>query len=81
MEPCNRFLPENIVGPAALRNRNIVLIGGPNYSAYAARILRGTPLTILEDEKTGEEVIYDRTRRSGSSTPFMPKRDESGSCS
>jgi hypothetical protein len=31
-----QFLPENILGPAALRNRNVVLIGGPNYSAYAA---------------------------------------------
>ena len=73
-----RFLPENIVGPAALRNRNVVLIGGPNYSAYAARILRSTPVTILQDDATGEEVIYDRSKRSGSFTPFMPKRDESG---
>jgi len=73
-----RFLPENIVGPAALRDRNVVLIGGPNYSAYAARILRSTPLTIRQDDTTGEEVIYDRSARSGTSTPFMPKRDESG---
>jgi hypothetical protein len=73
-----RFLPENIVGPAALRDRNVFLIGGPNYSAYAARILRSTPLTIQQDETTGEEVIYDRSKRSGSSTPFPPKRDESG---
>jgi hypothetical protein len=73
-----RFLPENIVGPAALRNRNVVLIGGPNYSAYAGRILRSTPLTIVQDETTGEEVIYDRSKGAGSPTPFMPKRDESG---
>jgi len=73
-----QFLPENIVGPAALRNRNVILIGGPNYSAYAARILRNTPLTIQEDDATGEEIIRDRSRAAGAPLPFMYKRDAAG---
>jgi hypothetical protein len=73
-----QFLPENILGPAALRNRNVVLIGGPNYSAYAARVLSGTPFTIFEDEDLGEEIIRDRPLAAAGPRVFVPKRDPSG---
>lgn len=71
------FLPENTLQAAALRNRNVLLIGSPNYSAYAARILRNTPFTIVEDRTLGEEVV--REQSSDPSKAFIPKRDQSGS--
>lgn len=72
-----QFLPENIVGPVALRNRNVVLIGSPNYSPYAARVLSSTPFTIFEDEDLGEETIREQSPAAG--TPaFVPKRGPSG---
>lgn len=73
-----QFLPENILGPAALRNRNVVLVGSPNYSAYAARVLSSTPFTIFEDEELGEETIRDRSPAAGDPAVFIPKRDPSG---
>jgi hypothetical protein len=73
-----QFLPESILGPAALRNRNVVLVGSPNYSAYAARVLSSTPFTIFEDEALGEETIRDRSPASGAAPAFVPKRDAAG---
>ena len=73
-----QFLPEDILGSAALRNRNVVLIGSPNYSAYAARVLSSTPFTIFEDEDLGEETIRDRSPGSGPPTVFVPKRGPTG---
>lgn len=70
------FLPENTLGSAALRNRNVLLIGSSNYSEYAERVLRNTPFTISEDGAIGEEVIRERSTE-GHPKVFIPKRDES----
>jgi hypothetical protein len=72
------FLPENTLGTAALRNRNVLLIGSSNYSQYAARVLRNTPFAISEDAAIGEEVIREGTA-GGNGKIFIPKRDESNS--
>jgi hypothetical protein len=72
------FLPENTLGLAALRNRNVLLIGSSNYSDYAARVLKNTPFTISEDAKIGEEVIREQSTDAHAKV-FIPKRDESGS--
>lgn len=74
------FLPENTLGSAALRNRNVLLIGSSNYSDYAARVLKNTPFTISEDGAIGEEVIRERSTDPHAKV-FIPKRDESGSLS
>jgi hypothetical protein len=71
------FLPENTLQPAALRNRSALLIGSPNYSAYAARVMKNTPFTICEDGELGEEVIRERSSDPKSARVFIPKRDES----
>jgi hypothetical protein len=73
------FLPENTLQPAALRNHNVLLIGSPNYSAYAARLLRNTPFTISEDSTLAEEVIRERSADPKTAKVFVPKRDESRS--
>lgn len=72
------FLPENTMGSAALRNRNVLLIGSSNYSEYAGRVLRNTPFTISQDGAIGEEVIRERST-AGNGKVFIPKRDESRS--
>jgi len=72
------FLPENTFGSAALRNRNVLLIGSPNYSEYAGRVLKNTPFTISEDSAIGEEVIRERSTAANGKV-FIPKRDESRS--
>ncbi len=70
------FLPENTLGSAALRNRNVLLIGSSNYSEYAGRVLRNTPFTISEDGAIGEEIIRERSSAANRRI-FIPKRDES----
>ncbi len=72
------FLPENTFRPAALRNRNVLLVGSPSYSTYAARILSNTPFTIREDSQIGEEVIQEHSAGSKGGQVFVPKRDQSG---
>jgi hypothetical protein len=72
------FLPENTLALAALRNRNLLLIGSTNYSQYAARVLRNTPFTISEDAGIGEEIIRERTGAADGKV-FIPKRDQSRS--
>lgn len=74
------FFPENTVGLAALRNRNLLLIGSSNYSDYAARVLKNTPFAISEDGTIGEEVIRERSTDPHPKV-FIPKRDEFGSLS
>ena len=71
-------LPENILLPAALQNRNLVVIGSPNYSVYAARVLRNTPLMIREDSGRGEEVIAERVAGAQQPAVFVPHRDANG---
>jgi hypothetical protein len=73
------LLPENSLQPAALRNHNVLLIGSPNYSAYAARVMRDTPFTICEDNTLGEEVIRENSGDTKSAKLFVPKRDDSRS--
>ena len=67
-------LPENSLQPAVLQGRNVVVIGSPNYSNYAARVLRDTPFTIREDPTVGEEVIATRNT-ANSRALFIPHRD------
>lgn len=73
-----QFLPENIiVGQVALSRRNVVVVGAPNYSPYAARVLKNTPFTIEENGELGEEIIRERSPRSGSPLLLVPSRGQS----
>lgn len=74
-----QFLPENIiVGQVALAKRNVLVIGGPNYSPYASRVLRNTPFTIEESPEYGEEIIRERTPASEKPLVLVPTRTQSG---
>ncbi|MBV8818244.1 MAG: hypothetical protein JO022_07785, partial [Acidobacteriaceae bacterium] len=70
-----------IVGQVALAKRNILVIGAPNYSPYAARVLRNTPFTIEESGELGEEIIRERAPRSGPPVVFVPSRGQTGGIS
>jgi len=69
-----QVLPEWGTRPLALRGRNLLLVGSPNYSPYAGRILQKMPLTVRHDAGTKEEVIAE-TSEAGERV-FLPKRDE-----
>ena len=69
---------ESSVRPSVLRGRNVVLIGAPNYSVYAARALRMTPFSIRYDANLAEEVISDAPPESAPKHIFAAKRDEYG---
>ncbi len=71
-----QVLPEWGMRPLVLRGRNVLLIGSPNYSPYAGRILRSTPFTVRYDPASREEVISDRA--SSSPAVYRPKRDDFG---
>jgi hypothetical protein len=73
-----QVLPESSLRPLVLRGRNVLLIGSPNYSPYAARVLRGSPFSIYFDTATREEVIADGQPEDGAKHIFRPKRDEFG---
>ena len=73
-----QFLAEASVRPAVLRGRNVLLIGAPSYSTYAARALRSAPFTIRFDSATSEEVISDAPPESKPKRVFTAKRDEAG---
>ncbi len=72
------LLPESTLRPAALRNRNVFLVGSSNYSTYAARILRNAPFFIREDTLTGEEIIQQRSGDGKPEASFVPRRNEYG---
>ena len=73
-----QVLPEAGLRPIVLRGRNVLLIGSPNYSPYAARVLHSTPFSIYYDTITREEVIADGRPEDGAKHVFRPKRDEFG---
>jgi len=55
-----------------------LLLGSSNYSTYAARILRNTPLFIREDSALGEEIIQERSADGKPGEMFIPRRDDAG---
>lgn len=73
-----QVLPEAGLRPLALRGRNVLLIGSPNYSPYAARVLRSSPFSVYFDTVSKEEVIADGRPEAGAKQIFRPRRDEFG---
>ncbi len=54
-----QIVPESNLRAFALRGRNVVLIGSPNYSPLAARFLMNTPFSVRYDPVRREEVVSD----------------------
>lgn len=73
-----RVVSENDLRPYALRDRNVILVGSPNYSPYAARVLGASIFSVRYDAASREEVISDQPSDPGQRTVFKPDRDEFG---
>jgi len=65
-----QILPERSAPAAAFRGRNVVVIGDPQNSDAAARILEKLPLTIDFDSAVRDLVVRER----GTSRMWIPKR-------
>ena len=68
-----QIVPESNLRAFALRGRNVILIGSPNYSPLAARFLMNTPFSVHYDTLKREEVVSD-----GANRIFRPARNELG---
>jgi len=70
-----QVVPEPDVHAFALRDRNVVLIGSPNYSPLAARLLMNAPFSVRYDPIGREEVVSDGPPDRGAQTS-LPARTE-----
>jgi hypothetical protein len=73
-----QVVPESSLQAFALRGRNVVLIGSPNYSPLAARYLMNTPFSVHYDPVNLEEVVSDGIPGAGARQVFRPSHDELG---
>lgn len=73
-----QVLPEYGLRPLALRGRNVLVIGSPNYSPYAGRILAATPFSVRFDPVRKEEVIADGPPEAAGTRVYRPKRNSFG---
>ncbi len=73
-----QIFPESNLRAFALRGRNVVLIGSPNYSPLAARFLMNTPFSVHYDPIKREEVVSDGVPGHGARRIFRPTHDELG---
>ncbi len=74
-----RVVPEDSLRPFALRDRNVILIGSPIYSPFAARVLEHAPFSVRDDPATREEVISEGITGKEAKQVFRPNRDQFGS--
>jgi hypothetical protein len=73
-----QLVAEASLRPPVLRGQNVLLVGSPNYSTFAARTLRRSPFSIREDPNLGEEVISDAPPESKPHRVFASHHDEAG---
>ncbi len=73
-----RIIPESNLRAFALRGRNVILIGSPNYSPLAARFLRSAPFSVRYDPVSREEVVSDNPSDRAVRRMFRPSRNEFG---
>lgn len=73
-----RIVPESNQRAFALRGRNVILIGSPNYSPLAARFLRSAPFSVRYDPVSREEVVSDNPSEHHARRIFRPSRNEFG---
>jgi hypothetical protein len=71
-------VPEPALHAFALRGRNVIVIGSPNYSPLAARFLMNTPFSVHYDPVRREEVVSDGVPGADARQIFRPSHDELG---
>lgn len=70
--------PEFNLQAYALRGRNVLLIGSPNYSPLAARFLMNAPFSVHYDPIARQEVVSDGPPEHGAKRVFRPTYDDFG---
>ena len=68
-----QILPERSAPVTVMRDRNVIIIGDPQNSSAAAKMLEETPFTIDYDSQLQDVVIRDR-RPSSARKTYAPKR-------
>lgn len=68
-----QILPERSAPVTVMRDRNVIIIGDPQNSSAAAKMLEETPFTIDYDAQLQDVVIRDR-RPSSARKTYAPKR-------
>ncbi len=71
----HQILSERVMSTSALRGRNAIVIGNPDYSAAAEKLLERGVLSIYYDPATQERMIRPA---KGTGTSYAPKRDQHG---
>jgi hypothetical protein len=71
-----QILPEYSIRPLALRGRDVLMIGSPNYSPFAARILRETPFSVRYDPVARLEVISTEASNGEKPVVYNAERDQ-----
>jgi hypothetical protein len=73
-----QIVAEKNMGLPALRGRNLVLFGNPDYSFAASKLLERTFWTIAYDPETRQRIIRPRDPASGRTAVYAPVRDSRG---
>jgi hypothetical protein len=73
-----QIVAEKNMSLPALRGRNLMLIGNPEYSYAASTLLGRVPWTIAYDASTRQRVVRRRERASPNDPVYAPVRDARG---
>jgi hypothetical protein len=71
-----QVLPEYSLNSFALRGRNVLVIGSPNYSPFAAQILQKSPFSVRYDPVTKLEVISADPSSQEPAIAYSAERDQ-----
>lgn len=66
-------MPEDAVGPRAIHETGLVVIGAPAYTPLLQRVLKATPYSIWFDKESNQEVLGLRDQPTAQA--FRPKKN------
>lgn len=69
------LLAERLVTPPVFRNRNVVMLGNPEYSPTIRRLMTGFPLQVAVDPSTAEHEVVEVDAHGKIVGRFVPVRD------
>jgi hypothetical protein len=72
-----QIVPEYSVHPLTLRGRDVIVVGSPNYSPVAARVLREAPFSVRYDPATRLEVVSTEDPKGEGGALYSSERGQS----
>jgi hypothetical protein len=73
-----RVLPERLIQPYMLRNRNVLLFGRPEYSPAARMLMETAPFVIEYNPGVRSWVVRNRSPKAGEPPFYEPRTDGKG---